>query len=304
MSLGRLPAFHAALLAWYQAHGRDLPWRRTRDPYKVLVSEVMLQQTQVDRVLPKYLEFLERFPDVRSLARASAGDVIRAWSPLGYNMRAVRLHRTAQAVVEQHGGHFPANVAEIRSLPGVGDYTAAAVACFALGRRVPVVDTNVRRVLGRALEGRDDVTPKAAWAMAEQALPQRRSYEWNQALMDLGATVCVARAPRCGACPLEAHCVAAPSISNELPRAAESPTGYRTEVFKGSRRYYRGRIVERLRGLDVGAALSLPQLASALGPDVEQPALPWLRDLVAELDRDGLVRVANGQEGDTRVSLP
>jgi A/G-specific adenine glycosylase len=264
----------------------------------------MLQQTQVDRVLPKYLEFLERFPDVRSLASVAVGDVIRAWSPLGYNMRAVRLHRAAQAVVEEHSGRFPVGLAEIRSLPGVGDYTAAAVACFALGRRVSVVDTNVRRVLGRALEGRDDVTPKAAWALAERALPQHRSYEWNQALMDLGAMVCVARGPRCGACPLEAYCLASPSISNGLPRAAEALSIHRSEAFKGSRRYYRGRIVERLRGLDDGAALSFPELASALGPEVEQPALPLLQELVAELDRDGLVRVAYGEEGGTRVSLP
>ena len=138
MSRSRPPALHSALLAWYEAHGRDLPWRRTRDPYAVLVSEVMLQQTQVDRVLPKYIEFLERFPDVRSLACAAVGDVIRAWSPLGYNMRAVRLHRAAQVVVVEHSGRFPVGLAEIRSLPGVGDYTAAAVACFALGLRVPV----------------------------------------------------------------------------------------------------------------------------------------------------------------------
>ena len=187
----------------------------------------------------------------------------------------------------------------------MGDYTAAAVACFALGRQVAAVDTNVRRVLGRALEGRDDVTPKAARTLAQRVLPKRRAYEWNQALMDLGATVCVARAPRCGACPLEAHCLAAPAFSSGLPRAAESRAAYRTEAFQGSRRYHRGRIVERLRTLDPGVALSLAELASALGPEVERPGLPRLRDLLAELDRDGLVRVVAGDgDADARVSLP
>jgi len=305
LSPGSPSSLHPELLAWYRENGRDLPWRRTRDPYAVLVSEVMLQQTQVDRVIPKYEEFLERFPDVGSLARAAAGDVIRAWSPLGYNMRAVRLHRAVQAIVERYGGRFPTDLAEIKSLPGVGDYTAAAVACFALGSQVPTVDTNVRRVLGRVLEGHDDVTPKAARMLAERALPKHRAYEWNQALMDLGATVCVARAPRCHACPFETHCLAAPAFSSGMPRAAESKAAYRTKAFRGSRRYFRGRVVDRLRTLDAGVTLTIPELASTLGAEVEPPGLPWLRDLLAELDRDGLVRVvAADDDAEARVSLP
>jgi A/G-specific adenine glycosylase len=170
----------AALLAWYAEHGRDLPWRRTRDPYAILVSEVMLQQTQVPRVVPRYLDWLERWPTVAALAAAPRSEVILAWQGLGYNRRAVNLHRAAQAVAE-HG--WPGDLAE---LPGVGPYTAAAIACFALGRDVVPEDTNVRRVrerTGTAFDG-----------------------ECAQALMDLGATVCLARVPRCGTCPLAGEC--------------------------------------------------------------------------------------------------
>ncbi len=170
----------AALLAWYREQGRDLPWRRTRDPYAILVSEVMLQQTQVSRVVPRYLAWLERWPTAAALARASRGDVIRAWQGLGYNRRAVNLHRAA-AVVAEHG--WPDDLTE---LPGVGPYTAAALDCFAFGRDVVPVDTNVRRVQARSGLAFDG--------------------ECGQALMDLGATVCLARVPRCGDCPLEELC--------------------------------------------------------------------------------------------------
>jgi A/G-specific adenine glycosylase len=170
----------AELLAWYQANGRDLPWRHTRDPYAILVSEVMLQQTQVPRVVPRYLDWLERWRSVEALASAPRADVIRAWQGLGYNRRAVNLHRAAQTVA---AAGWPDDLTE---LPGVGAYTAAAVACFAFGRGVLPEDTNVRRVQGRtglAFDG-----------------------ECAQALMDLGATVCLSRVPRCGACPLAASC--------------------------------------------------------------------------------------------------
>jgi A/G-specific adenine glycosylase len=168
------------LLAWFAEHGRDLPWRRTRDPYAVLVSEVMLQQTQVERVLPRYLEWLERWPTVDALAAASPGDVILAWQGVGYNRRGLNLHRAARWVAE-HG--WPRDLTD---LPGVGPYTAAAVACFALGADVLPVDTNVRRV--------------------QERTGFRFSAAAAQALMDLGATVCLARIPRCGACPLATEC--------------------------------------------------------------------------------------------------
>jgi A/G-specific adenine glycosylase len=170
----------AALLAWFEAHGRDLPWRRTRDPYAILVSEVMLQQTQVERVVPRYLEWVARWPTAAALASASPADVIRAWQGLGYNRRGLNLHRAAQRIARDG---WPDDLTE---LPGVGPYTAAAVASFALGRPVLPVDTNVRRVQERTAHG---FSPAA-----------------GQALMDLGATVCLARVPRCGACPLAGAC--------------------------------------------------------------------------------------------------
>ncbi|MBM3947476.1 MAG: A/G-specific adenine glycosylase, partial [SAR202 cluster bacterium] len=145
----RVTRLQSAVLDWFAVNQRDMPWRRTRDPYLVLLSEVMLQQTQVARVLPKYLEFVERFPTVRHLAGAPLAEVIRAWSPLGYNLRAVRLHRAAQLIVERHGGVVPREPAELRAIPGLGEYSAAAVACFAYEEPVGVVDTNVRRVLTR-----------------------------------------------------------------------------------------------------------------------------------------------------------
>jgi A/G-specific adenine glycosylase len=170
----------AALLAWFDVHGRELPWRRTRDPYSILVSEVMLQQTQVERVVPRYLQWLERWPTLDALAAASPADVIRAWQGLGYNRRGLNLHRAAQQIA-RHG--WPGDLTELH---GVGPYTAEAVANFALGRDVLPVDTNVRRVQERTAHS---FSPRAA-----------------QALMDLGATICLARIPRCGSCPLAARC--------------------------------------------------------------------------------------------------
>jgi A/G-specific adenine glycosylase len=184
-----------AVLTWYSQTGRDLPWRTTRDPYAILVSEVMLQQTQVPRVVPRYLEWLARWPTVESLAAAAPGDVIRAWEGLGYNRRAVNLHRCARRIVELGG--FPRETAELRRLPGVGPYTAAAIACFAFGAQIAAPDVNARRVLVRAF-GDPDLPP-----------PAGRAYDWNQALFDLGSAVCIARRPRCGACPLAAGCPSA-----------------------------------------------------------------------------------------------
>src|SRR4249919_1163925 len=160
-----------ALLAWYGAHARDLPWRKTRDPYAILVSEVMLQQTQIGRVVPRYLEWLERWPTVEALAAATPADVIQAWSGLGYNRRAVHLHRCAQAVAARGG--FPPEPAELQRLPGIGPYTAAAIACFAFGAQIAAPDTNAVRVLERAFPGVD------------VAIPEGGAYEWNQALFDL-----------------------------------------------------------------------------------------------------------------------
>ncbi|TMB73167.1 MAG: A/G-specific adenine glycosylase, partial [Chloroflexi bacterium] len=185
---------------WYSGQGRDLPWRRTRDPYAVLVSEVMLQQTQVSRVVPAYRAFLARFPTVRALARASLGDVLRAWRGLGYNRRARDLHRAAGS----SRGRLPTTVDGLDALPGIGAYTAGAVACFAHGRRVAFADTNVRRVLGRVFLGRV-ATEREAVAIDRELLP-RDAARWHHALMDIGALFCRARSPRCDECPLAPAC--------------------------------------------------------------------------------------------------
>ena len=209
--MARYDWLRAAVLRWFDASARSMPWRGVTDPYAILVAEVMLQQTQVDRVRPAYLAFLDRFPTLQSLADAPRAQVIRAWAGLGYNRRAVNLQRAAQAAVTRFGGRLPDDPASLRSLPGVGEYTTAAVACFAHNAQVPVVDTNVRRVLGRFFFGQDWArqSDRDLRALAEAALPAGMAWRWNQALMDLGATLCPARAPKCSACPLESQCQAA-----------------------------------------------------------------------------------------------
>jgi A/G-specific adenine glycosylase len=190
-----------ALLAWGEANRRDLPWRRTRDPWAVLVSELMLQQTQVPRVVRRWGEFLDRFPTVASCAEAPVADVVRAWVGLGYNRRAVNLHRCATAVVERHGGVMPDELAPLLALPGIGPYTARAVLVFAFERDIGLVDTNAGRFVARALAGRR-VGPKEAQALADAAVPAGCGWAWGQAVFDLGARVCTKRDPDCMACPL------------------------------------------------------------------------------------------------------
>jgi A/G-specific adenine glycosylase len=206
--------FRHRLLAWYRRHGRDLPWRRTDDPYHILVSEVMLQQTQVERVLPKYHEWLGRFPTLQALADAPAEDVVRAWYPLGYNIRPRRLHSIARESVERFGGRLPDDGETLRSFKGIGDYTAGAVLSFAFRKRAAIVDTNVARVLFRVFVGTGDPKSHAMkrqlWATSEAVLPHKHVFDFKQALMDFGATVCVARRPKCLVCPMQAFCRAYP----------------------------------------------------------------------------------------------
>ena len=208
--------FQRGLLAWYRRHGRDLPWRRTREPYRVLVSEIMLQQTQVDRVLPKYRQFLDRYPTMQALADAPVGDVRRLWYPLGYNIRPVRLHAIAREAVARYGGRLPDTAATLRRLPGIGRYTAGAILAFAHGRDVAVLDTNVRRVLGRVFLGPRRLRrlrgEKALWDLAESLVPRGRGYDFNQALMDFGATWCTPRRPRCTRCPMRGFCATYPAL--------------------------------------------------------------------------------------------
>jgi A/G-specific adenine glycosylase len=271
------------LLRWYERHKRDLPWRHTKDPYSILVSEVMLQQTQVDRVVPKYLEFLSLFPSLRALANASPADVIRAWSPLGYNRRAINLHRLACVVVDRHDGRLSGCVRQLRLLPGVGAYTAAALACFAFGKPEAVIDTNVERVLNR-FDGRSTSSAGEMRMLAAAYLVPERAVEWNQALMDLGATFCRAAAPDCLRCPMQPVCPTA-GIAVREKRA-----DYRTDRnrYAGSDRQLRGRIVDALRAAPKG--LDFDVLAESTGIEDRER----LSKLLAGLGRDGLVHQKDG----------
>lgn len=274
------------LLAWYDRNARALPWRRTSDPYRILVSEVMAQQTQIARVVPAYRAFIRAFPTVRALARASRADVIRAWAGLGYNRRAVNLHRAAQQIAA--AGTFPRTIDGLRALPGIGDYTAAAVACFAFGARIAAFDVNAHRVVARAGLGEEPspANRARARALADAWLAPRRAADHNQALMDLGATICVARAPRCDACPLERAC---PSRGRPRP----TPTK-RTERFEGSTRQARGEILRTVRATGSAQVAVLPA----------RPDLPRL--LMSMEDQGLVVCTPAAREGKPagRVSLP
>jgi A/G-specific adenine glycosylase len=202
--------FRRALLKWYGRHGRDLPWRRTDDPYHILVSEVMLQQTQVDRVLPKYREWLGKYPSLGELAEAPIEEVADTWRPLGYNIRPRRLHAIARESVERFGGTLPSDNETLLSFKGIGAYTAGAIRSFAFRERAAILDTNVARVLFRVFVGRGDqkshAMVKHLWRVSEALVPHKHVFDFNQALMDLGAMVCTARKPNCPICPMTRQC--------------------------------------------------------------------------------------------------
>jgi len=281
-------ARHEAVLDWFGRRQRDLPWRRTRDPWAVLVSELMLQQTQVSRVLPKYEAFLERWPTPAACAAAPLGDVVTAWAGLGYNRRAVNLHRCAQQVVADHGGELPEDLTALLALPGIGPYTARAVLAFAFeSDEVGVLDTNAARVLAR-WSGRS-LKPKEARALADASVAPAAGWAWNQAMLDLGATTCVPRSPRCGECPVAAWC-AWQLAGRPEPDPAIGSAGVSTgqSRFDGSDRQGRGRLVDALRSGPVRAE----HLASVMGwpddPDrATRVAATVVADHLATLDDEG-----------------
>jgi A/G-specific adenine glycosylase len=258
----------AAVLAWYDRNGRDLPWRRTRDPYAILVSEFMAQQTQIARVLERYARWLARWPTAQALAAATPAEVLTEWVGLGYNQRALRL-RAACVIIARDG--WPRECIGLQALPGVGPYTAAAVASFAFGARVAVVDTNVRRV--------------AARLRAEPAalLPATRHGDWNQAAMELGARICTARAARCEECPAAPWCPSRGRAQPARPAQGEQPRAPRPR-FEETDRWARGRVVAALAA---GEALPAPIAAQRL------------ERVLAGLERDGLI-----ERDGTRVGLP
>lgn len=304
------------LMAWFQEHGRVLPWRQTRNPYHILVSEIMLQQTQVLRVVPRYTAFLGTYPTLEALAAAPTADIIRAWSGLGYNRRAVNLQRIARIVLEKYGGTFPQTVEELRRLPGIGHYTAGAIACFAFEQDVAFLDTNMRRVIHRWLVGADDgeenPTERTLIAHAEEVLPRGQGWLWNQSIMELGALLCTATTPTCWRCPIKAECRAyamwcerdeqalvamvASSPSAPPPTQARQATKRPSEPFIGSNRYYRGRFIDRLRVIPSSDELRLVDVGPSLKPDFDVSCdMVWLEQLATELARDGLIEFVDGR---------
>jgi len=214
--------FQQRLLKWYREYGRDLPWRRTSDPYHILVSEVMLQQTQVDRVIPKYHEFLARYPSFEDLAEAPVADVKKTWYPLGYNVRPERLHSIACETVERYGGKLPSDEEELLSFKGIGRYTVGAIRSFAFNEDAPILDTNVNRVLYRVFVAAGDSKAQKSllWELSESLIPRGKGYDFNQAIMDFGAIVCTARNPYCLLCPMKSFCKTFPFDS--MPKASRS----------------------------------------------------------------------------------
>jgi A/G-specific adenine glycosylase len=210
--LHQTTAFRKQLLAWFQEEARDLPWRRTQDPYRIWLSEVILQQTRVDQGLPYYERFLAAFPTVHDLAQAADDTVMKQWEGLGYYTRARNLHKAARMVVEQYGGHLPERAELLQLLPGVGKYTAGAIASIAFGERVPVVDGNVKRVLTRLYDIADSIdeteTDRSLWRLAEGLVAPKEPGDFNQAMMELGARICTPKKPGCDACPVAGHCAA------------------------------------------------------------------------------------------------
>lgn len=272
-------AARGQLLRWYRANGRTLPFRASRDPWAILVSEVLAQQTQAARAGQRWLQFMARFPTAADLAAATPADVLREWQGLGYNRRALALWRAARIVVADHGGRLPNDVAALERLPGVGPYTARAVAAIAFGRPVGAVDTNVRRVLTR-LVGRVDASAREVQALADASVPSDAAADWTHAVMDVGALFCRPAAPRCADCPVAAWCRWAAGSGDRRPTA---PRHRPTRPFPTTTRWLRGRILDRLRAADGWATLEGP-IGSFDGDAVAVAVSALAREGLAEVD--------------------
>ena len=271
-------ALRGDLRSWGERSLRDLPWRRSRDGWEILVAELMLQQTQVSRVRDRWPAFLERFPDPAAAAAAPRAELVRAWAGLGYNRRAVHLHLAATLVVEAHGGQVPDTLDDLLTLPGVGPYTARAVLAFAHERDVGVVDTNVGRILARW--GGSALTVRGAQSLADELVPAGEGWRWNQTMLDLGALICTSRSPQCRSCPVSRVC-AWGGVGDD-PARGSAAVSVAQAAFAGSDRQGRGRLVDALRVGPVPGG----GLAEAIGWDDERRA----EDLAGRLVADGLAR--------------
>jgi len=292
MTAGDEKKFRRRLLGWYDREARDLPWRRDRDPYRVWVSEIMLQQTRVAAVIEHYHEFLRRFPNVKKLAGAREPAVLAAWSGLGYYRRARMMHAAAKEIVQEHGGRFPQTAEALRELPGIGRYTAAAIASIAFGQPVAVVDGNVERVLAR-VSGKN-LLQADAWPIAQELLAGERPGDFNQAMMELGATVCVPRQPKCLMCPVSQLC----GTRGELPQTEKAKPQQKKEVhYALDCRADRVLLVEREKGESLMPGMwELPQI-EADGVDES-----WLRLRHSITVTDYTVRVKQGPAPEGRGS--
>ncbi len=274
------------ILYWYKQYGRQLPWRQTTDPYKILVSEMMLQQTQVDRVIPKYYAFLEQFPTVTSLADASTADIIKTWSGLGYNRRALYLQRCAQTIKEKHKGKFPETTEELIALPGLGKYTAAAVQSFAHNKDIVVIDVNIERIFKRIFY------EKIESAIAQHMLPKNESRNWHNALMDIGALFCTAKNPKCDLCPAKRLCASA----NNKERIEATWKKKKVVPFKDSDRIVRGTI---LKFLTQKNGQSIEGVYTQLLKQNIKREKQKFEEIVQHLEKDGLIKYK-----DSVLSLP
>jgi len=280
----------STLLTWYSVHQRILPWRKTHNPYKILVSEIMLQQTQVSRVLIKYREFLIAFPNLQALANASPAEVIRVWKGLGYNRRALFLQKTAQAIRDNHKNVFPKDIKQLCALPGVGDYTARAVLSFAFNQAVPMMDTNHRRFYQRVFFGLEIKKDKELLLLAQEIIPKDDAYDWNQALMDFGSLVCTSQRPTCDICPLKKLCKAYPQI---LTIDTFQKTKKTTVIpFKQTNRFIRGKIIDTLRKNNSLKITNIVLLFAEFTPE-------RVIKVIDTLQKDNLIIVKNG-----RILLP
>lgn len=302
----RVPAAaRDAILAWYAERGRPLAFRRTSDPWAILVSEAMAQQTQAARAAAYWERFMARFPTSAAVAAASPADVLRAWQGLGYDRRALALRRAAIAIETDHGGRVPDTIAALEALPGVGPYTARAVAALAYGVPVGAVDVNVRRVLGRIVAGDDPLPPRSLQAIADEVVPADRPGEWTHAVMDVGAVVCRPRVPDCHACPARPWCRYAAGLRSAAGthRVRESPVRAgradrpATAPFASTTRWLRGRILDRLRAAPDGAWVTLDE---AIG----EHDLGHVRATAARMAADGLLEVLTPDDAVIRARLP
>lgn len=282
------------IVQWYKKFGRNLPWRRTHDPYRIIVSEVMLQQTQVDQIIARYRRWLKRFPTIQILAKAPTRAVLKEWSGLGYNRRALALQRLVQVVIQQHHGTFPSAETELLALPGVGPYTARAVQSFAYQQPVAVVDTNVKRVLGRVFLGYQTLAQERNnqslfWALTERVVPRRgvTAYQFNQGIMDIGATICTAKQPECNRCPLRSICKSYPEILTASAEQLRVKTKRSEPLYFGEpRRIWRGRILTILLKKP---KLTISQLGKLLQSDWSDARKEWLEGVVEGMKKEGLV---------------